>query len=190
MPLSNSLFLLLSTPRHVYIRRTIRFSRFSNPPDPFSRIRTCHGLASRVYLEQEMVLDALLQRVYFALNLLGGAAMLLLLVTLAIPGRNPLFSRARIATLTSLCFSRLISVVFSCLLCVLLPSAVNLVSSTKLSSPQFVFRHGHRSTAFEFPLYYPSCPHCINKVTFTLVHHFHFRSLRAQSPLASSRTTY
>ena len=127
-----------------------------------------------------MVLDALIQRVYFALNLLGGAAMFLLLVTLAIPGRNTLFTRARVATLASLCFSRLISVVFSCLLCVPLPSAVNLVSSTKLStSPQFVFRHGRRTTAFEFPLYYPSCPHCINKVTFTLIHHFYFRSLRA-----------
>ena len=126
-----------------------------------------------------MVLDDLTQRAYFALNLLGGAAMLLLLATLAIPGRSPLFSRSRVATLTSLCFSRLMSVVFSCLLCVLPPSAVNLVSSMKLSTQQFVFRHGRRTTAIEFPLYYPSYPHCINKVTLTLVHDFHFRSLCA-----------
>lgn len=105
-----------------------------------------------------MVLDALLQRVYFALNLLGGAAMLLLLVTLAIPGRNPLFSRARIATLTSLCFSRLISVVFSCLLCVLLPSAVNLVSSTKLSSPTVCFPARSPVHRLRIPFVLPKLP--------------------------------
>lgn len=158
MPLSNSP--LLSTPRHAHIRRTIRLSRFSSLPHPPLALlnRTCHGLARRVRLEQEMVLDALLQRAYFALNLLGGAAMLLLLVTLAIPGPNRLFSRSRVATLTSLCFSRLISAVFSCLLCVPPPSAVNLVGATKLSTLTVCFPARSPDHRHRIPFVLPKLP--------------------------------
>ena len=48
--------------------------------------------------------------------------------------------------------------------------------------PQFILRYSRRTTAIEFPLYCSSCPHCINKVPFTLLHHLCFRSLRAYSP--------
>ena len=105
-----------------------------------------------------MVLDDLTQRAYFALNLVGGAAMLLLLATLAIPGRNPLFSRSRVATLTSLCFSRLISVVFSCLLCVPPPSAVNLVESMKLSIHTACFPAPSPDHRHRIPFVLPKLP--------------------------------
>ena len=129
-----------------------------------------------------MVLDVLLLRAYFALNLLGGAAMILLLITLAIPGPNPRFSRSRVATLTSLCFSRLLSIVFSCLLCVPPPTP-------KRARPSTFDLPSLKPRTVCFPVPSPDDPHRIPSVLPKLPSLYQLSRLYSPSPLSPSFST-